>query len=192
MNKTIDRNSQGISQGISQGDSKKSAKSAINQSAEQFLAFSLTNSPTSSQKALLPTKQLLEIVNVNLTQITAIAGLSSPSVMGVYNWRGEVTWVVDLASMLGYTPLYAQEYDLGNLQDKCHIIFVRSQDTVLGFAVTKVWQMMRCDAATIQTTNFGFASQSVLQACRGYWLNAKNETFLVLDGDAIAQIVHSR
>ncbi len=176
------------SKGISQVSSKKSAKSAINQSAEQFLAFSLTN----TQKALLPTKQLLEIVNVSLTQITAIAGLSSPSVMGIYNWRGDVIWVIDLASMLGYKPLYAQEYDQGNFQDKCHIIFLRSQDTVLGFAVTKVWQMMRCDISTIQTTNLGFANQVAMQACRGYWLSDKNETFLVLDGNAIAQIVHSR
>lgn len=173
--------------GSSQGSSKKLTKSAINQSAEQFLAFSIT----SNQKALLPTRQLLEIVNVNLTQITAIAGLSSPSVMGIYNWRGDVIWVVDLASMLGYKPLYAQEYNLGNFQDKCHIIFLRSQDTVLGFAVAKVWQMVRCDASTIQTTNLGFANQAAMQACRGYWLSDKNETFLVLDGNAIAQVVRS-
>jgi positive phototaxis protein PixI len=184
--------SQGNSQSNSKVSSKKLAKSAINQSAEQFLAFSLTNSQTSNQQALLPAKQLLEIVNVNLSQITAIAGLSSPSVMGIYNWQGDVIWVVDLASMLGYKPLYAQEYSLGNFQDKCHIIFLRSQDTVLGFAVAKVWQMMRCDTSTIQTTNLGFANQAVMQACRGYWLSDKNETFLVLDGNAIAQIVSSR
>ncbi len=183
------------SQVNSQGNSKKLIKSTINQSTEQFLAFSLTNSQTSSsvgaQKAMLPTKQLLEIVNVNLTQITAIAGLSSPSVMGIYNWRGEVIWVVDLASLLGYEPLYAQEYALRNFQDKCYIIFLRSQGTVLGFAVTKVWQMMQCDPNVIQTTNLGFTNQTAMQACRGYWLNENHETFLVLDGNAIAQIVHS-
>nr|WP_277873864.1 chemotaxis protein CheW [Pseudanabaena sp. FACHB-1998] len=156
------------------------------------MAFSLTNSPTNTQKALLPTKQLLEIVNVNLTQITAIAGLASPSVMGIYNWRGDVIWVVDLASMLGDKPLYAQEYNLGNFQDKCHIIFLRSQDTVLGFAVAKVWQMVRCEPSSIQPANLGFANQAAMQACRGYWLSDKNETFLVLDGNAIAQIVCSR
>ena len=184
--------SQSNPQSSSQNSSKRLAKSGINQSTEQFLAFSLTNSQASKQKALLPTKQLLEIVNVNLTQITAIAGLASPSVMGIYNWRGDVIWVVDLASLLGYTPLYAQEYDLGNFQDKCHIIFLRSQDTVLGFAVTKVWQMVRCDTAAIQTTKLGLTNQAAMQACRGYWLGAKNETFLVLDGDAISEIVHSR
>jgi positive phototaxis protein PixI len=149
---------------------------------EQFLTFFLAP----DQQALLPTQQLLEIVKVNLSQITAIAGLD-PSVMGIYNWRGDVIWVVDLASLLGYTPLYAQEYD----QDKCHIIFLRSQDNVIGLAVSHVGQMVRCDTSTIQTSGLTFSNPAMMQACRGYWLSGAEETFLVLDGDAIAQFLHT-
>ena len=58
---------------------------------EQFLTFSLGQD---QQQALLPTSQLLEIVRVNLSQITPIAGIA-PYVMGVYNWRGDVIWVID-------------------------------------------------------------------------------------------------
>ncbi|MFM7887727.1 MAG: CheW domain-containing protein, partial [Pseudanabaena sp.] len=103
------------------------------QSLEQFLTFSLVP----DQQALLPTKQLLEIVKVDLSQITAIAGIST-NVMGVYNWRGDVIWMVDLASLLGYKPLYAQGYEQRSSQDRCHVIFLRSQEYVLGFAVSSV------------------------------------------------------
>jgi positive phototaxis protein PixI len=163
---------------------KKSAQLAKSQTAvEQFLSIYLE----ADQQALLPTHQLLEIVKVSLSQITAIAGLA-PSIMGIYNWRGDVIWVVDLASLLGYKPLYAQQYEQEKLQDKCHIIFLRSQDNVIGFAVPRVGQMLRCDISTVQTSGLTFANPVMMQACRGYWLSGTEETFLVLDGDAIAEI----
>ena len=150
----------------------------------QFLSFYLE----ADQQALLPTDQLLEIVKVNLSQITAIAGLDK-SVMGIFNWRGEVIWVIDLASLLGYKPLYAQEYTQEKFQDKCHIIFLRSQENVIGFAVSHVGQMMKCDVAKIQSSVLTFANPEMMQVCRGYWLSGDEETFLVLDGKAITQII---
>jgi len=165
----------------SQKNLNQLAKSQIK--TAQFLSFYLE----SDQQALLPTDQLLEIVKVNLSQITAIAGLA-PSIMGIYNWRGDVIWVVDLASLLGYKPLYAQQYAQEKLRDKCHIVFLRSQDNVIGFAVQHVGQIVKCDISTIQTSALTFANLAMMQACRGYWLSGSEETFLVLDGDAIAEI----
>lgn len=148
---------------------------------EQFLTFSLAQD---QQQGLLPTSQLLEIVKVNLSQITPIAGIA-PYVMGVYNWRGDVIWVIDLASMLGYKPLYAQ--DQSKFQDKCHIIFLRIQDAVIGLAVSQVGQMIKCDISKIQTSGLAFANPVMQKACRGYWLSGSRDTFLVFDGEAIAQ-----
>ena len=149
------------------------------QTDEQFLTFWLGQ----EQQALLPTSQLLEIVKVYLSQITPIAGIA-PYVMGVYNWRGDVIWVVDLASMLGYNPLYAQEQS--KFQDKCHVIFLRIQDMVIGLAVSQVGQMINCDISKIQTAGLAFTNPVMQEACRGYWLSGSN-TFLVLDGNAIAR-----
>lgn len=166
---------------------KKSTKLAKSQTEiEQFLSFSLT----SDQQALIATRQLLEIVKIDLSQITAIAGLA-PSVMGIYNWRGDVIWVVDLASLLGHQPLYAQTYEYEKFQDKCHVIFLRSQDNVIGFAVSEVGQMIKCDLAAIQTSAIAFANPVMMQVCKGYWLRGADETFLVLDGEAIAQALQN-
>ena len=159
-----------------------SQKALIQLDTEQFLTFSLSL----EQQALLPTQQLLEIVKVNLSQITAIAGLE-PYVMGIYNWRGDVIWVVDLASMLGFTPIYAQEDDRGGFQDRCHIIFLRSQDMTIGFAVPQVGQMVKIDTTKIQASAIAFKYESLADICSGYWLNANNQMLLVLDGVAIIQ-----
>jgi positive phototaxis protein PixI len=164
---------------------KKSAQLAKSHAAiEQFLSFYLE----ANQQALLPTQQLLEIARVSLTEITAIAGLA-PSVMGIYNWRGDVIWVVDLASLLGYKPLYAQQHEQEKLHDNCHIVFLRSQDNLIGLAMPRVGQIVKFDISTIQTSALTFANPAMMKACQGYWLSASEETFLVLDGDAIAEIV---
>ncbi|TYQ29906.1 chemotaxis protein CheW [Pseudanabaena sp. UWO310] len=154
--------------------------------SEQFLSFSLVK----EQQALLPTHQLIEIVRISLSQITAIAGLA-PYVMGIYNWRGDVIWAVDLASLLGYTPLYAQESTQEKFQDRYHIVFLRSQGNAIGLVVSNVGQMIRCDRAKIQTSSHAFTSPATKQACQGYWLSASGETFLVLDGNAIAQVIQT-
>ncbi|MBD2187168.1 chemotaxis protein CheW [Pseudanabaena mucicola] len=151
---------------------------------DQFLTFTLA----SDQQGLLPTSQLLEIVRVDLSEITAIAGLS-PSVMGIYNWRGDVTWVVDLASLLGYAPLYTQAYRLKKFQDKCHVLFLKSQDMVIGIAVQQVGQVMKCDSSKLQKSGISFSNPILADVCHGYWLNPDNEALLVLDGHAIMRNV---
>ena len=167
------------------GNQKKSSRLDANQSAtDLFLTFSLE----SEQKALLPTHQLLEIVKVRLSQITAIAGLA-PSVMGIYNWRGDVVWIVDLASLLGYTPLYAQDHSSRKFQDSYHILFLRSQEMIVGFAVHHVGQMVRCDPAKIQSSALAFRNAILAEVSAGYWLDARNEALLVLDGKALVQNV---
>ncbi|PZU94056.1 MAG: hypothetical protein DCE90_15615 [Pseudanabaena sp.] len=166
--------------------SQQAAKSKLNPVTEQFLTFSLAN----DQQALLPTTQLLEIVQIDLTQITAISGLPSPSVMGIYNWRGEIVWVIDLASMLGCKPLYAQALDLGRFQDNCSVIFLRSLNSVIGFAVSQVGQLIRINSSAIETSGLTL-SPVMAQVCQGSWLNSRDESLLVLDGNALIEIVHS-
>ncbi len=168
------------------GSKKKLPQLKNNQLTDQFLTFALAP----DQQALLPTHQMLEIVNVSLSQITPISGLS-PSVMGIYNWRGDAIWIVDLASLLGYTPLYSQEYDLGKFQDRCHVLFLRSQDMIVGFAVHHVGQMVRCDTTKIQSLALSNSNTVLSEVCSGYWLSGNNETLLVLDGGGIMQVVHN-
>ncbi len=52
------------------------------------------------QQVLIPSHQVIEIISVEPTQITAIPQVEKP-IMGIYSWRGEILWVVDGAALLG-------------------------------------------------------------------------------------------
>ncbi|MEE3716098.1 chemotaxis protein CheW [Tumidithrix elongata RA019] len=158
--------------------------------SEQFLTFSV--SPT--QKVMLATRQLVEILNLSLGQITAIADVA-PTVMGVCNWRGEVLWVVDLAYLMGFEPIYRSGYT----QTNCSVILVRqnasqreSQGIAIGLAVTQVGQMLWCESEQILPAPATIANSGMGKFLRGYWLNETgwlegSETLLVLNGDALVR-----
>lgn len=57
----------------------------------------------------------------------------------------------------------------------------------IGFAVPQVGQMLKIDTTKIQALAIAFKYESIADICSGYWLNANNETLLVLDGAAIIQ-----
>ncbi len=70
---------------------------------QQFLRFRLLPDST----ALLPVHQITEVLTIPLSQIVPIPHMPAWT-MGVYNWRGEILWIVDLGHLVGLTPIYQQ------------------------------------------------------------------------------------
>ncbi|MBW4633721.1 MAG: chemotaxis protein CheW [Iphinoe sp. HA4291-MV1] len=56
--------------------------------------------------ALLPIEQIAEIIRVNLAEILPVPEMPS-CILGIYNWRGEMLWLVDLNHLVGYRLLSA-------------------------------------------------------------------------------------
>jgi positive phototaxis protein PixI len=70
---------------------------------EQFLRLHLVpNTPV-----LLPLRQLVEVLSMPSLQIVPIPHMPA-WVIGAYNWRGDILWMVDLGHLCGLTPWYAQ------------------------------------------------------------------------------------
>lgn len=76
----------------------------------QFLRFHLVPDTT----AILPVNQVTEVITIPQHKIVPIPH-SKPYVMGVYNWRGEILWMVDLGHLIGLTPWYEQQGSMANL-----------------------------------------------------------------------------
>jgi positive phototaxis protein PixI len=156
----------------------ESAVSKATVGSEQFLSFVLPP----EQKVIVSTKQLVEILNISLTQIVPIPDVP-PFVMGACNWRGEVLWVADLGYMLGFEPLYQQGFN----QPTYKVILLRSQGQTLGLAVRNIKQMMWCDPSQIQSSSTNYVTSDLSSCIQGYYLSPDRELMLVLDGDALFQ-----
>ena len=148
-----------------------------------FLSFSLT----AETLAMLPTAQLAEVLKLDLGLIVPIPDMPL-GVMGICNWREQVLWLVDLAYLLGYGALSAQDWHHPNHT----LMVIRSQGKVLGLAVERVGQMVGCnpDQITAPLINQMRLTSPALASClKGQHLNADGKALLVLDGNAIFEFL---
>lgn len=153
---------------------------------EQFLRFYLVPDTT----VILPVAQLIEVLTIPIGQIIPIPQMPS-WVMGVYNWRGEVLWMVDLGHLLGLTPAYQQTLIISNYraivihgeQDEPNQF--RSRNQMLGLVVSQVEDIELCNPDEIQSPPASAISLSLAPFLRGYWLKNDGDMLIVLDSAAI-------
>ncbi|MBW4664097.1 MAG: chemotaxis protein CheW [Chroococcus sp. CMT-3BRIN-NPC107] len=174
-----------LSKGISLGSA--TAEEAA-KSQEQFLRFHLAP----DFNAALPVEQMTEVFTVSTTKVVPIPHMPA-WVIGVYNWRGEILWLVDLGYLLGGTPLY-QQADSRSLYTA---IVVNSQQSgarqgnstagkkMLGLAVNRVEDMEWFNSDLIQSPPESAVSEALVPFLRGYWLKNSGEIVVVLDGNSI-------
>ncbi|MDJ0508163.1 MAG: chemotaxis protein CheW [Crocosphaera sp.] len=156
------------------------------QQLEQFLRFHLVPETT----LLLSVAQLTEVITIPLGQIVPIPQMPS-WVMGVYNWRGEILWMIDLGALLGLTPWHQQSqvtpiyrtmvlhsggYNKGT---------AKAHRQHLGAVVNGVDDIEWCNPNEIQSPPGSAITPSLAPFLRGYWLPPQGEMLVVLDGEAI-------
>lgn len=152
---------------------------APSQDLDQYLSFDL-GSDLGDYNLLLPTLQLIEVLTLPYAQITPIP--DSPGfVMGVCNWRGEVVWLIDLASKLGFAPLHRQGYS----QMTCPVILLQINNMILALAVKKIGQMLRLDRSRISALPATLVSSQLAGFLMGYWLAEQGKTYLLLDSQRL-------
>ncbi|ACK71197.1 CheW protein [Gloeothece citriformis PCC 7424] len=152
---------------------------------QQFLRFYLFPDTT----VMLPLAQLTEVLTIPLGQIIPVPHMPS-WIMGVYNWRGEILWMVDLGQLLGLIPWHQQTMTSSYRAIVLHsgtndtpLSKIRGQ--VLGLVVSGVEDIEWCNTQEIQSPPASAVTPSLAPFLRGYWLKPEGNMIVTLDGDAI-------
>jgi positive phototaxis protein PixI len=160
--------------------------SASSKANEQFLRFHLEPNTT----ILLPIQQMTEVLTIKRGEIVPIFQME-PWVMGVYNWRGEILWMVDLGHLLGLTPWHQQHRSTSvhtgvvlHLRDK-QATSTKAKNLMLGVIVNRVEDIEWCNPSEIQSPPSSAVTPELVRFLRGYWLKPNGEMLVVLDGEAI-------
>ncbi|WNZ23776.1 CheW domain-containing protein [Leptolyngbya sp. NK1-12] len=160
------------------------------QTGEQFLRCCLAPDAL----VMLPVAQLTEVLRIPIEQITPIPHLPA-WVMGVYNWRGEVLWMVDLGHLLGFepwhqrsvSPLYTAAVLHADFSDqRLGVNHELGEDRqMLGLVVTQVQEIEWCDPGQLQSPSPSAVTPELAPFLRGYWLKPTGEVLASLDGNAL-------
>lgn len=152
---------------------------------EQFLRFQLVSELT----ALLPVSQLAEVLTIPVGQITPIPHLPA-WVMGAYNWRGEVLWMIDLAHLIGFTPWHQQGMSVTYTAVVLHIRSMSTLDTnagnqMIGLVINRAEMMLWCEPDLFQSPSSEVGDPQLVPFLRGYQLQSNGEQLAVLDDEVI-------
>lgn len=153
---------------------------------EQFLRFCLH----SDTKVMLPIRQITEVLKIQFGQIVPIPHLPA-WVMGVYNWRGDILWMVNLGHLIGLESEYQQESNLSNhpvivLSPNKEKTKIDSENNIhLGLLIDSVEDIEMCDVEAIQSASNSTITRQIQPFLQGYWLRLEGDIVLVLNGEAI-------
>jgi positive phototaxis protein PixI len=147
--------------------------------------------------------QITELVNIPIDRVVPMPHLP-PAVMGVYNWRGEILWIVDLAMLVG-TASSTRRYR--SLQPM--IILTETEDLDVGGSSRMRTSQLAAAQENRQARSIGLIVDEIAEIewyeldllrapeptdlipaelvdwARGVMESTTGENFLVLDGQAI-------
>ena len=104
--------------------------------------------------------------------------------MGVWNHRGEIAWLVDLAHLLGLAPLFIEE------ANSLHsVILIQHQQAYVGLAIRQIGQLVLCKTHQIHDANANESQPKLAFCLDGLYRNMEGKTILVLDGEKIMQLL---
>lgn len=136
---------------------------------------------------MLPIEQITEVLKFQLVQIMPIPQMPS-WVMGVYNWRGDILWMIDLGRLIGLDSWYQYQHDRAS---STAIVLTpnrqaRQPKIHLGLVVARVDDLENLKPQEIQAAVDSPSNSRLNSFLQGYWLKPGGEMVLALDGKAIA------
>jgi positive phototaxis protein PixI len=145
---------------------------------QKFLSFNLGVKDT----AVISLEHITEVMQISLAEICGVPQMPS-SVIGIYNWRGEMLWLVDVEEMLGYSPLFYS----ANMLSKMMAIVLQIDGKSLGLLVRHLMDIESLDSRQIKPTSGELFSPEISSFLQGYFINPADELIITLDAAAIIQ-----
>ncbi len=143
------------------------------QEAEQkFLQFQLGKSDI----GLLPAEMAIEIQVVESGEILPVPELPS-CILGIYQWRGEMLWLVDLGHLMGFSPL--------SWQGNNSIIVLQVEQRTLGLVVPQVNGIGSYELQQLQVPSAELFSPELMPFVKGLFLGSEQEIIWLLNTEAI-------
>ncbi|GJD21988.1 putative CheW protein [Rivularia sp. IAM M-261] len=116
--------------------------------------------------SVIALEQITEILRVHLDEILGVPEIPS-SVLGAYNWRGEMLWLIDLEHMIGSASLYEQV----PLSKQPIAIVIQLDNYCFGIVVKSVNEVELHDTTQIIPAKPGSFSTQLLPFITGYLPN---------------------
>lgn len=152
----------------------------------KFLQFQLGKTEKNYQSAAQGDIALLDAAVV--TEVITIASediLPVPQmfycILGIYSWRSEILWIVDLENLLGYPPPLSEEATDRELL----VMVIQFQGQSIGLVVSGIDNLIEQDLQRFKPPSPELFSEDVLPFLQGYFTSKNNDIVMLIDAEEI-------
>lgn len=161
---------------------------------QQFLRFQLQPSAPDRVAPLswsIEIDRVTELVNLPIDRVVPMPQLP-PAVMGVYNWRGEILWIIDLATFLGVSDPTAprrhrslEPLMIINVSAASNSSIENEQQQPIGLIVDEISEIEWCDRELIRSAVPANIAPTLSKWVTGSWQSIAGENLPILNVNAI-------
>ena len=151
----------------------------------KFLQFQLGKSEKVHKSiqgdiALLDAEIVTEVISILPQDILPVPQMFY-CVMGIYSWRSEMLWIVDLENLLGYPPPLTND----NPNRELLIMVVQYEGQSIGLVVSGIDNLIEHSLSKFKSSSAEIFSEDVLPFLQGYFTNADNDIIMLIDAEEI-------
>ncbi len=174
------------SNSLSVSINSKTDRESTTQQINKFLQFylgssdSVTSSASGKDFALLEAEIVTEVITVSVSEILSVPQMPY-CVLGIYSWRSEMLWIVDLENLLGYPP----SFDPTN--ETVLVMVVQIEGQSLGLVIPQIDNIIEQDLDQFKAPSSEIFSEDVLPFLNGYLTDKSNNIVMLINA---AEVFH--
>ncbi|MDJ0574879.1 MAG: chemotaxis protein CheW [Xenococcaceae cyanobacterium MO_234.B1] len=174
------------SNSLSVSINSKTDRESTTQQINKFLQFylgssdSVTSSASGRDFALLEAEIVTEIITVSVSEILSVPQMPY-CVLGIYSWRSEMLWIVDLENLLGYPPSFEPT------NDTVLVMVVQIEGQSLGLVIPQIDNIIEQDLEQFKAPSSEIFSEDVLPFLNGYLTDKSNNIVMLINAAEVFQ-----
>lgn len=164
----------------------KADRNSTNQQIGKFLQFylgsndAIASSGNSRDLALLEAEMVTEVITVSISEILSVPQMPY-CVLGIYSWRSEMLWILDLENLLGYPPSF-------NPTNKTVLMMViQIEGQSLGLVIPQIDNIIEHNIEDFKAPSSDIFSEDILPFLNGYFTDQDNNIVMLINA---AEVFH--
>ena len=157
------------------------------QQVRKFLRFYLGNnnlavrSMASKDLALLEAEIVTEVITISLKKILPVPQMPY-CVLGIYSWRSEMLWIVDVENLLGYPPALSEA---PTKDDTLLVMVVQVQGQSMGLVVSQIDNIIEQNIDDLKSSSSELFSEDIMPFLHGYFTDNRNNIITLINAEEI-------
>ena len=152
----------------------------------KFLQFQLGKTEKTHKSAiqgdiaLLDAEIVTEVITVDPKDILPVPQMFY-CVLGIFGWRSEMLWIVDLENLLGYPPPLNEN----KVTQELLVMVIQVQGQSIGLVVSGIDNLTEHNLSKFKSSSGEIFSEDVLPFLHGYFTSVDNDIIMLIDAEEI-------